>query len=602
MHAGSRRAISSLTAAVLVLVLVPGAATAATPKVTISSAPATFARSTTATVRWTKSPSTLAVSCRIDSRAFATCSGTSKTFRSLAQGKHTFQLKYKRGSKFVTVSRSWTVDTVKPANGFIITNPLFVSDANGLDVSIDPGSDARSGISTWQVQVRKATLSAGTCGAFGALTNVGAAKPASPIVVLTPPDPSCLRYQLVVKDKAGNTATYPAPSEARVDTTTPTGTFNDLPSVPAGVAFGASGTASDQQSGISEVNVRSLRTTAFGQEGGSLCTATPVGSAWSCTVNKGNIEDGIWTIQAVIKNAVLGETTLEQNGIAIRNNAPGIDLFDPTLGGTKVIEASLTDALEVALDTVPVANVTVNVTGNGDLTPSPAALTFTSANWDKPQVVTLTAVDDAAVEAQETVSVGFASTSTDLAFNGLAAAKDVTVIDNDSPTVFNTDPSILSVVRESGVVQERRDFSLGKIPTGTVTLSFASNKTGLAFSPSTLTFTPANARTPQRVTISAVDDLIFEPGDVVHTVSVTAASPDAAYNGIAIPTFTVTEQFDNDFPGLLITPSAFSTDVTEGGAADTVKIRLKSVPTANVVVNLTKAAEPDDFTRRARSR
>ena len=65
-------------------------------------------------------------------------------------------------------------------------------------------------------------------------------------------------------------------------------------------------------------------------------------------------------------------------------------------------------------------------------TVSPASLTFTAANWNVAQTVTVTGVDDALVDGDVAYTiVTAAATSTDATYNGVNAA-DVAVTNTDN--------------------------------------------------------------------------------------------------------------------------------------------------------------------------
>ena len=50
---------------------------------------------------------------------------------------------------------------------------------------------------------------------------------------------------------------------------------------------------------------------------------------------------------------------------------------------------------------------------------SPVSLVFTPSNWDTPQTVTVTAVDDAAIEGNHTGVITHSSTSSDTGYRNL---------------------------------------------------------------------------------------------------------------------------------------------------------------------------------------
>jgi hypothetical protein len=90
---------------------------------------------------------------------------------------------------------------------------------------------------------------------------------------------------------------------------------------------------------------------------------------------------------------------------------------------------------------------------------------------------------------------------------------------------------------------------LNSIPAANVTLtvSVSDPTEGAVVGPTTLTFTPANATTPQTVGLIGVDDDL-QDGDVIYAVVFAAAtSTDAAYAGLKPPDLAVTN-VDNDTP------------------------------------------------------
>ena len=84
------------------------------------------------------------------------------------------------------------------------------------------------------------------------------------------------------------------------------------------------------------------------------------------------------------------------------------------------------------LNTQPTANVTVAITPGSQVTVSLPALTFTPANWNVAQTVTVTAVDDAVVEGNHLSPISHATTSTDTLYNNLVAPLTVNISDNDN--------------------------------------------------------------------------------------------------------------------------------------------------------------------------
>ena len=90
----------------------------------------------------------------------------------------------------------------------------------------------------------------------------------------------------------------------------------------------------------------------------------------------------------------------------------------------------------VVLDTRPTADVTVTVAGHGgtDVTLTPSILTFTTANWNLAQTVTVKAGNDTDT-TNDTVTLTHSAASTDSNYGGITIGSVVvTVADNDSLT------------------------------------------------------------------------------------------------------------------------------------------------------------------------
>ncbi|WP_457767240.1 beta strand repeat-containing protein [Cyanobium sp. ULC065] len=103
-------------------------------------------------------------------------------------------------------------------------------------------------------------------------------------------------------------------------------------------------------------------------------------------------------------------------------------------GGPLTTNESGTSAtFSLQLSAQPSATVTVTLTGldatEGSL--STTTLTFTTANWNSPQIVTVTGVNDVILDGNITYTITATSSSSDAAFNGRTAVIDITNIDND---------------------------------------------------------------------------------------------------------------------------------------------------------------------------
>jgi hypothetical protein len=120
-------------------------------------------------------------------------------------------------------------------------------------------------------------------------------------------------------------------------------------------------------------------------------------------------------------------------------------------GSTNVNEAGPTsDDYTVVLESQPQFNVTVSISPNAQQTTDKSSLTFSPLNWDVPQQVVVTAVDDADRECPHDGLIAHAASSQDLNYNGIAVASVVPhITDNEvcDPTerITGGDPRDLSL-------------------------------------------------------------------------------------------------------------------------------------------------------------
>lgn len=265
-------------------------------------------------------------------------------------------------------------------------------------------------------------------------------------------------------------------------------------------------------------------------------------------------------------------------------------------GSTAIVEGGATDSYTIVLNSQPTANVSIEVSADAQTRVNGAAtatLTFTTANWNTTQSVTVSAVNDSVAEGAHNGTVTHATTSTDANYNA-AVVSSVTanISDNDTAGVVLTESGGSTAVTENGGT-DSYDIRLATQPTGNVTVTITPNSQVLVNSSSSaidITFTTSNWSANQTITVSAVDDGALEATTHTGGISHTAASGDANYNGISISSLSPSIS-DNDTPGVTVAQSGGSTTATEGGATDTLSIVLNSQPTASVVVTVTPDAQ-----------
>ncbi|PSB22774.1 hypothetical protein C7B69_15355, partial [filamentous cyanobacterium Phorm 46] len=313
------------------------------------------------------------------------------------------------------------------------------------------------------------------------------------------------------------------------------------------------------------------------------------------------------TVKAVDDSAVEGthlstiaasasSTDLAYNNIGIPkvdvlildNDIPGIAV---TPNSTNAAEGGAAGSYSIVLTKSPTAPVTVNFAAGSQID-AIAPITFTPANWNVPQTVTVTATDDTVVEETHsgTISHSVAAGSAAEYLPVAIAPVSVTITDNDTATtaagVTVTQTGGSTIVAEGGTT-DTYQVVLNSQPSSDVKVSFATDSQIEAIA--SFTFTSANWNVSQTATVKAVDDSAVE-GTHLSTIASSASSTDLAYNNIGIPKVDVLI-LDNDIPGIAVTPT--STNAAEGGATGSYSVVLTKAPTANVTVNFAAGSQID---------
>ena len=240
----------------------------------------------------------------------------------------------------------------------------------------------------------------------------------------------------------------------------------------------------------------------------------------------------------------------------------------------------------MVLDTQPISNVVIDVNPvePSEGTATPTSLTFTPANWNTPQQVTVTGVDDSIVDGDITYNVELTvdNGASDDAFDNLSEIVEVTNEDND--TAGFTPSAISRNTTEASNGTATFDVVLTSQPATNVVINVLSDDAseGVA-TPASLTFTPGNWNAPQEITVTGQDDNLID-GDIAYGIDLTvAAGSDADFVGLATQTVAVINE-DDDAAGFSAT--TISGNTTELGGNATFDVVLTSQPATNVVINV----------------
>jgi hypothetical protein len=269
--------------------------------------------------------------------------------------------------------------------------------------------------------------------------------------------------------------------------------------------------------------------------------------------------------------------------ININDDTPGV-IVNPTDGLTTT-EAGGTDSFTILLNSEPTANVIINLISSNteEGTVSPSSITFTKANWNIPQELTLSGVDDFIADGDQPYIINTTSVSSDSVYNVFDVTDvSVTNINDDVPGVTVNPTSGLTTTEAGGTAVFT--VFLHSQPLSTVTIMLDSSDTGEGtVSKASLTFTPANWDIVQPVTVIGVDDFIAD-SDKPYIIEITSVSGDSAYNGFDVTDVSVTN-INDDVPGITVNPTSGLT-TTEAGGIDVFTVFLKSQPLADVNIML----------------
>lgn len=288
-------------------------------------------------------------------------------------------------------------------------------------------------------------------------------------------------------------------------------------------------------------------------------------------------------------NYNVGATTATIN---IADNDPAGVAISP-INNLVTTETGNTATFTVQLTSQPTSDVTITLSSSNlaEGSISTPVLTFNPNNWDQPQTVIVTGVDDAVVDGNIAYTIVTAPIiSTDSNYSGLNPVDvAITNLDNDElvppplPTVSisATDANATETGSESGTFTITRTGDTTEALTVTYTIGdTATNGTDYNAVIETVTIPAGQSSTT--VTITPIDDAIVEGSEAVSLTLTDTALYDL---GVSNATVTIA---DNDTAGVIIAPIA-DLVTTEAGGTATFTVRLNSQPTQAVTINLSSS-------------
>lgn len=253
-------------------------------------------------------------------------------------------------------------------------------------------------------------------------------------------------------------------------------------------------------------------------------------------------------------------------------------------GSVLVAEGGATDTYSFQLTSIPTSDVNVTITStDNQATTSAYFYTFTPANWNTPQLATVSAVNDIIEEGTHNGILIHTLSSSDPNFDAKIAYQTAVITDNDAAGITITLPNTTINIAEAGPT-DYYYVKLNSQPTSPVTLVFSAQNQATA-SPTHLIFTPSNWMDNQTVTLTAIQDYIVE-GSTTATVTYTGDSADTNYQGKTASFVANVYDDDSMSPGVSVNETNGGTSVTKDTTTDTYTLVLTSKPSANVKIKI----------------
>jgi hypothetical protein len=273
----------------------------------------------------------------------------------------------------------------------------------------------------------------------------------------------------------------------------------------------------------------------------------------------------------------------------------GFSGYSTVVTNASATEGGATAAFTVVLNAIPTGPATITLGSSPQCTFSPSVLNFTSADWNTPQTVTVTAINDAIVEGTHFCAPSSITPSGGGVVSSSAPPPSLTITDNDTATV-----SIVNTTNgaETGPANGVMTVTQSAVSLADTVISYTVTGTatsGTDFTALSGSVTILAGSTTATITIPVINDAIVETAETVIItlntvtagVSTTIGTPAAATNTIA----------DNDTAVVTI---ATTTNGSETGPTNGVMtITQSAVSATNTVVAYTvsgTATSGSDYT------
>ncbi|NEO55191.1 MAG: tandem-95 repeat protein [Okeania sp. SIO3B5] len=296
-------------------------------------------------------------------------------------------------------------------------------------------------------------------------------------------------------------------------------------------------------------------------------------------INSITFDDTNWNIPQQIPVAALDDLIAEDNHIgtishqvistdesynAIQASQVTVDITDNDTAAvsitpqqTTVTEDGGLGNYEIVLTTPPTADVTINLNTDDQVQTVPTSINFTPENWNIPQPITISAIDDDILEGGQHLSrIIHQAISDDFNYN-LIEISQVTVDITDNDEEIETNPQVIITESDGNTIltagnSDTYNIVLASSPTTPVDITITPPPQidigAGAGIPIIRSFDEENGTTPQTVTVTAVEDVTAN-FDIFHSGSIDGIGTNLEFFVDGIPTNIVTANVIEIPPG-----------------------------------------------------
>ena len=326
----------------------------------------------------------------------------------------------------------------------------------------------------------------------------------------------------------------------------------------------------------------------YNSASGSL-TFSPGETSKSVTVMiaDDDVDESDETFNLILSDAENASIPIPTGTSTIRDDdTAGVTVSDTSLD----IDEGDSDTYNVVLDSQPTHDVTITVNdpSNTDVMAEPADLTFTSANWDTAQTVTVTASQDSGHD-DEDATVTHTAASTDTKYNGISVS-DVSVDvtdDDDVPVTVSFEQSAYTVAEGSSeTVKVRLSADPERTVEVPITVTTIDGADSADFSgvPASVVFNSGD--TEKTFDFNATQDAVDDDGERVR---LTFGDLPARVSS-ASPSQVVVSITDDDVPSVTVSFEQAAYTVAEGDS-EAVKVKLSANPERTVTIPITATGQ-----------